>query len=271
MSRLRWLLFWRRQHDDLAREMHAHMAERVDELVEGGLAEADARLQARREFGNVTLQNERSHDVWIAGWLTSVWHDLRYAVRSLWRQPGFTLSASGSWRLESVWCMALVTVLNLVVLRQWNVPDPSSLVIVKARPLPGQQYGTLSAPEYRYLRDHSRTFASIATWLGGGSTVRIGATTTSVQTAFVTFNYLDALKAVPAQGRFFEPGDEDYVQPKPVAVISDRLWRNEFDRRDSVVGETISGRRPAVHGHRRRLPLMARWVGISSCPFRRSG
>jgi hypothetical protein len=77
MSAWRWLAGRRRAEEDLAREIDAHVAERADDLVELGLSAADAQAQARREFGNRTLQIERSREVWIAPWLSSIWQDLR--------------------------------------------------------------------------------------------------------------------------------------------------------------------------------------------------
>ena len=72
MSAWRWLFGRRGADAELAREIDAHIAERVDDLMDEGVSEADAKAQARREFGNKTLQIERSREVWIAPWLSSV-------------------------------------------------------------------------------------------------------------------------------------------------------------------------------------------------------
>lgn len=239
MTRLRWLFFWRRQHDELAREMDAHIAERVDELVDAGVSEADARLQARREFGNVALQAERSREVWLAPWLASLWQDLRYAVRSLRRQPGFTLSAVGILAIGIGLVMALVTGVNAQFLRRWPVPGADRIVVLKARPAPGQQYGSVSAPEYRYLREHSKTVKHLSAWLRGGGEVALDDVSTNVQSNFVTWNYFDMLGVAASQGRVFRPSEEDYVQPHPVAIISHRLWQGAFGAPSTIVGSTI--------------------------------
>src|SRR5262245_34719708 len=84
--------FFSKRDRDLAREMAAHKAERIDELVERGLPLTDAQRQAAREFGNATRHAEESRAVWIAPWVSSVAQDIRYAVRSLVRQPIFSLS-----------------------------------------------------------------------------------------------------------------------------------------------------------------------------------
>ncbi len=244
MMRLRWLLRWRRQHDDLTREMQAHVAERVGDLVEDGMTEADARAQARREFGNATLQIERSREVWGAPWIWSVWQDLRYAVRSLGRQPGFTLSAVGILAIGIGLVTAIFMLFNGRMLRPWPVATPSSIAIVRPVAGPTQQYGSLSNVEYRYLRDNSRTLTHLATWMPGGGPVTYGDTTMSVQSNFVSANYFDMLGVGMRMGRAFLPEEEDYTSPRAVAIISERLWREYFGAPASIVGNTI-----LVYGH----------------------
>jgi len=246
MSRLRWLFFWRRQHDDITREMDAHIAERVDELVDGGMSETDAHLQARREFGNVTMQTERSREIWIAPWLTSVWQDLRYAVRSLWRQPGFTVSAVGILAIGMGLVATPFTVIN-GVLRPWSVPTPSTLALVSPRQSPGQpRADTVSNPEYRYLREHSRSFTHLAAWMPGGvrgvggALVAYDGTTLGAEPLYVSENYFTALGVTTQHGRTFLPGDEVDAASAAIAIISEHLWRELFDRSDAAVGSTLT-------------------------------
>jgi predicted permease len=239
MSAWRWLSGRRRAEQDLAREIDANIAERADDLVDGGMSPADAQAQARREFGNRTLTIERSREVWIAPWLSSIWQDLRYAVRSILRQPGFAVSAIGILALGIGPLAALFAMFNGSLLRPWPVRDPSSIAIVKPIPGPREQYGTLSIVEYRYLRDQSRTFTHLATWMPGGGPVVYGKTKINVQSNFVSANYFDMLGVGMHIGRGFLPEEEDYTSPRAVAVISERLWREHFGAPASIVGETI--------------------------------
>lgn len=238
MTAWRWL-FGRRADTELAREIDAHIAERVDELVDEGWSEADATAQARREFGNRTLQIERSREVWIAPWLSSVWQDLRYAARSMARQPGFAVSVIGILAFGIGPVTALFSMVNGRVLRPWPVRDPSSIVIVKPIPGPKEQYGDLSNEEYRYLREHTRTLTHLATWRPGGGPIAYGTTNASVQWNFVSANYFDMLRVGMHMGRGFLPEEEDYASPRAVAVISERLWREYFGAPASILGDTI--------------------------------
>jgi macrolide transport system ATP-binding/permease protein len=244
MSAWRWLFGRRRADAELAREIDAHIAERVDDLVDEGWSEPDAKAQARREFGNKTLQIERSREVWIAPWLSSVWQDLRYAARSMVRQPGFAVSVIGILALGIGPVTALFSMFNGRVLRPWPVRDPSSIAIVMPIPGPKEQYGRLSNVEYRYLREHTRTVTHLATWTPGGGPIAYGKTNTSVQWNFVSANYFDMLGVGMHIGRGFLAEEEDYTSPRAVAVISERLWREYFGAPASILGDTI-----LVYGH----------------------
>jgi predicted permease len=239
MSAWRWLAGRRRAEEDLAREIDAHVAERADDLIDQGLSAADAQAEARREFGNRTLSIERSREVWIAPWLSSIWQDLRYAARSIVREPGFAASAIGILAIGIGPVTALVTMFNGRLLQPWPVRDPSSIVNVRPIPGPKQQYGSLSNVEYRYLRDHTRTFTHLAAWMPGGGPVIYGKTRIDVQSNFVSANYFDMLGVGMHMGRGFLPEEEDYTSPKAVAVISERLWREYFGAPASIIGDDI--------------------------------
>lgn len=134
---------------------------------------------------------------------------------------------------------ALFTMFNGSLLRPWPVRDPSSIAIVTPIPGPKEQYGSLSNVEYRYLRDHTRTFTHLATWGLGGGPVVYGKTRIDVQSNFVSANYFDMLGVGMHMGRGFLPEEEDYASPRAVAIISERLWREHFGAPGSVIGETI--------------------------------
>jgi predicted permease len=239
MSAWRWLFGRRGAAAELAREIDAHIAERADDLKDEGVSEADAKAQALREFGNTTLQIERSREVWIAPWLSSVWQDLRYAARAVVRQPGFAVSVIGILALGIGPVAALFSMFNGTVLRPWPVRDRSSIAIIKPIPGPKEQYGDLSNLEYRYLREHTRTFTHLATWMPGGGPIAYGKTNVDLQWNFVSANYFEMLGVRMQMGRGFGANEEDYTSPRAVAVISERLWREYFGAPASILGDTI--------------------------------
>jgi hypothetical protein len=77
--------------DDLAEEIRLHLEERTERLIEDGMDRKEAESQAKREFGNETLIEERSREVWQWPMLESILSDVKFAQRQLWKSPGFTL------------------------------------------------------------------------------------------------------------------------------------------------------------------------------------
>ena len=81
-----------RRYDDLSVTIQEHLNERIDELIEEGISPEAAAHQARREFGNVALIEERSREAWQWQFLESLWADLKLTFRRLGKSSGFTVT-----------------------------------------------------------------------------------------------------------------------------------------------------------------------------------
>lgn len=223
---------------DLLREVEAHQAERADELADLGLSPEEARRRSRVEFGNPTAVVERSQDVWFSARLDRTWQDVRCAGRALRRLPFLTTGIVLVLAIGIGPSTALFLLTSATMLRQWPVPDPHSIAVVTTRN-PRARDGSVSHPEYRYLREHATQFASLAVSIRGGGLVGEGVDSRMVQTNFVTANYFETLGIGMALGRGFMPSDEDYQAPPLVVVISHRLWRDTFGADVNLIGRTI--------------------------------
>ncbi|MEA2542154.1 MAG: hypothetical protein QOH35_3520, partial [Acidobacteriaceae bacterium] len=130
LRRLR-MLFHRRQFQaDLDEEMRLHLELREREQTEKGVASSDSRLAAYRRFGNPTLIKEKSYMAWGWGWLESLVQDARFALRQLWKTPGFTVTAILMLSLGIGANAAIFTLVNAVLLKNLPVVDPKTLVRV---------------------------------------------------------------------------------------------------------------------------------------------
>jgi len=247
-----------RSDRELAQEIQAHIAERVDDLVDLGMSSDEARRRALQEFGNPVRCLEDSREVWLMPWLVGFGQDVRYVLRTIRRQPVFSASVVLILTLGIGLVTALFTVFNATVLRRWPVPDPSSIVVIKPRPASYEQYGTLSNLEYRYFREHARSFSHLAAHIPGGSPIgrSDGTMFATLQTKYVTANYFGALRIGMASGRGFLPEEEDYQSPKDVVVISERVWRQYFSSDPGLVG-----------GHIRVGEQMVTVVGVAERGF----
>ena len=117
-----------RVHDDIDREISFHIAERADQLRSEGLSDEAAARQARLQFGSVTGQAELIRDMDISFWMETLLRNVRYAVRTLARAPGFTVTAVLTLALGIGANSAVFSALDTVLLRPLPFPDGDRLM-----------------------------------------------------------------------------------------------------------------------------------------------
>src|SRR6201995_5540787 len=121
--------FFRRDriHEDLLEEMRLHVEERIEQLMGEGLSREEAERKARVAFGNRTVIEEHSREVWQRSALEALWADFRVAVRQLRRSPSFTCAVIFTLALAIGANAVVFGVLNALILRPLNVPNSQSL------------------------------------------------------------------------------------------------------------------------------------------------
>jgi len=225
-----------RHSSDLDREIAFHLSERIDELVAAGMTLGDARAEARRRFGNVGAQKERTRDVDVLGWLDSIVDDLRYAIRALAHSPAFALVAILSLALGIGANTAIFTLVNAVMLRALPVSHPEELVQITL----GADGGTFTNPLWEQVRDRQNVFAGALAYssytrfnLVGGGEARLATG------SMVSGDYFHVLGVRPAVGRLISVED-DKRGCAPVAVLSYAFWQTAYGSDESIVGKTIA-------------------------------
>lgn len=241
LRRLRNRIRYRRFDADLSEEIEFHRAMKQREWEQAGLATIEARRMSHHEMGNITLAREYSRDVWIASWLDSVRQDVRYAFRSLRAQPGFTIAACTALVLGIGVNTSLFTFFNAVALRPWAVADPARVVTAHYVRSSASGRGTsgFGIAEYRYLRDHARTFSGLIAWRQSGARLEHEEIGHETRFSFVSGNYFDVLGVHITKGRGFLPEEDHVGAPQPVAVIGYRFWLRHFAGDPAVVGRTF--------------------------------
>ena len=242
----RYLRFWGSDPAaDAGDELAFHLAMRVEELVGRGLSEEEARARAGREFGNVervrseleTMGRRRRRREERARWWDSLLQDLRFAVRTLGKDPVFTGTAVLTLGLGIGASSAIFSVVDGVLLRSLPFAEPERLVRISTAYPNGRSYA-LSAPDFASLRDRSRTLAGAAayapttvTWLDSGEPIE-------VEAARVTEGFFGLL-GVPARlGRTFRAEEHERGRGGAV-VLGHELWRRELGSDPHVVGRSV--------------------------------
>ena len=223
---------------EMDEEMRFHLEMAARRNIERGLPPDEARRRALAAFGGVTQHQETARDATPGHWLDGLRQDLRYAFRTLRRNPGFATSVVLTLALGIGANTAIFSVVNGVLLRPLPVPEPTRLTFV------GWDYGrgggpaALSAFQLEYLRDHARTFSGLTTYRTLERELGTSPDTRIVRGVRVAPDFFAVVGTSPVIGRGFAPEEEVPGGPA-VAVLSDELWRSHFSADRAVVGRTI--------------------------------
>jgi len=233
-----------RRYDDISISIHEHIDERIDELMEEGMPRDEAERTARREFGNVTLLEERSREVWEWPRLESLLVDLKHVCRRLGRSPGFAITVVLTLAIGIGANTAVFSVLNSVLIRSLPYPESQRLVSIYLNALgaPGlaefRDELRLSASMYLTFAAHNRTFQSVGVWLPRTASITGIAQPEQVNTAMITDGVLQTLGVPATAGQWLNAADQEPHGTQRV-MLSYGYWQRRFGGDPGVVGRTI--------------------------------
>jgi predicted permease len=240
-------LFWRRGARDasLNDEIQDHLDLLADEYVRRGLAIDDARAAARREFGGVEQMKERYRDQISLPGLETTLRDLRYALRTFRRRPGFVIAVVLSLSLGIGLNSAIFTVLNAVILRPLPVRNPQELFLALPQDpdVPGTSRSALqfSYPVFERLRGAAATTDALAAMSRVARMyTRVSGESRPVSVQLVSGGFFSMLGVSPSLGRVLSDADNQHVGGHPVAVISHTYWQRALLGDADVVGRGIT-------------------------------
>jgi predicted permease len=238
-----WLkrLFSREKlYGDLSDEIQEHLDEKVEELIADGMTESEARLTARREFGNVTAISERGREVWQWPALESVFADIRFGLRQLRKNPAFTAIAVLTLALGIGANATVFSWIRNVMLNPLPGTENPERVVAQEMVAPSGEHFLTSYPDFRDFRDNAKLLDSFAVARALAFAVGNENSVERVWGEMVSGNFFDLLRVKPEVGRFFSISERaDAPNAHPVVVVSHAFWTSHFHSDPSAIGSTL--------------------------------
>jgi predicted permease len=237
--RLRYWLHHSERNGLLWEEMEFHIESMVEDLVAQGVPEPDARLAARRKFGNMTQKSEDARATWIARWMSDLAQDLRYSFRGMRRDAGFTAFAILIAGLGIGASSTVFSVVNALLLRPLPFRDPGRLVFMA-----NGVYVATQVENYVDLRNSSQSLSDMAGWSGfyhpGDKELTGAGEPERITSVPVTGNLFSFLGVEPKIGRSFteEECQGPYSAP-PAIMVSHGFWQRRFASNPNIVGQKL--------------------------------
>jgi len=252
---------WRRKkrEAELDEEVRSHLEMAARERRERGEKEEEAKRAARREFGNMGLVKEATRDVWGWRWLRDFVEDIRYGLRMLRKNPGFTGVVVLTLALGIGANTAIFSLISNVLLHPLPVRDADRLVVLKWSAHGGLGYHgysdfgfchidqteteqagcSFSYPFFSQLRSQPKVFSSVTAFAGNVGIHLTGyGAPSKASGALVSGEYFQTLGVAAAVGRTIQPAD-DTTHSEPVAVLNYGYWQSAFGGDRAAVGRTI--------------------------------
>jgi predicted permease len=257
--KIRGLFGGSRLNDDLDEELRSHLDMLTAEYINKGMTEENARREARRSFGGVTQTREAYLDQRGLPIVETILQDLRYGVRMLRKNPGFTAVAVLTLALGIGANTAIFSVIDAVMIKTLPVKDPNRLVLVNwtstgwpgvmddlegsDRKDPATGNRTSESVPYQVFEDlHSRaeTLSEVFAFAANinGFNVQFEGKPLAAATEPVSGNYFNGLGVQTIIGRPILP-DDDSPSAAPIAVVSYNFWKSKLGGDESAIGKPI--------------------------------
>ena len=244
---------------EITEELAQHLEDRYRELVAGGTAEDEACRIAVEELKDedllatglrrveqevpqepIVLGSSSGHNL-----LASLWQDIRYGLRQMRRNPGFTTVAVLTLALGIGANTGVFTIVNTFLLSPLPVEKPNELIAINAQPTKTEaRSGEINPISFLNLKDlqaGNLVFGSLAGYTSPMAlTVATKSLSERVFAELVTGNYFQTLGLRPFMGRFFLPHEDSTPGADPVVVIGYAAWQSRFGGTPNILGQTMT-------------------------------
>ncbi len=238
MLNLHALFHINRAEQEMDDELRFHLEKQIEQNVARGMNAEDARNAALRQFGNLGQLKEECRDAWGVRMIEELLQDLRYGLRQLRRNPGFTLIAVLTLALGIGANTAIFSVVNGVLLNPLPYPQPDRLVALYSHT---QEFSnaSISYPNFQDWVRLNRSFSGLASYRQDNFTLTDTGEPERVSAEMISASFFSVLGVKPAMGRTFTP-QEDQLGAGPVVILSGGFWKRKFGSDPDILGKAIT-------------------------------
>jgi len=238
LLRLAGLLGKNRPDSELAEELESHLALHIADNLRSGMNPQEARRQALLKLGGMTQARELLRERNRLPRIESFIQDLRYALRMLRKNPGFTTVAVLTLGLGIGANTAIFSVVNGVLLRPLPYENPGRLMRVfsSSQVFPES---TTSPPDFRTLREQNRSFSGLSALYGAFFNLTGTGQPERVMASVVSAEYFSTLGVQPILGRSFSPVEEKWGSHR-VVILSHGFWRSHLNADPHISGKSFN-------------------------------
>src|SRR5215471_265246 len=236
LLRLRDLFRREKRERELSDELASHLAMHIEDNVRAGMSSQQAQRAALLKLGGVEQTKENCRERGGLPVLDCLLRDLRFALRMLQKNPGFTAVSVLTLALGIGATTAIFSVMNAVLLRPLAMEDPSRVVYLQEQwrdLFPG-----LSVGNFTDLQQQSSSFTKLCASNNASFNLATSEAPERVEGEQATGDYFATFGVQPIAGRVFTV-DDDKPGRAQVVVISERLWRTHLHAASSIVGQPL--------------------------------
>ncbi|MGH9688239.1 MAG: ADOP family duplicated permease [Candidatus Acidiferrales bacterium] len=222
---------------ELAAELESHLQMHIDDGLRTGMSPAEARRQALIKLGGVEQTKEKYRERHGLPWLESLLQDVRFGLRMLRTNPGFTAVAVLTLALGIGANTAIFSVVDAVLLNPIPFSHPGQLVDLYEKTNVSPRAG-IPYPDLLDWQQENRSFEGIAGYMGDAFTFTGSGAPLRLNGERISANFFSVLAVRPILGRTFR-AQEDQLGAAPVALISEGFWKRAFGSDPEILGKSI--------------------------------
>ena len=226
-----------RREEEFASELEGHLQMHIDDNMRAGMTVEEARRDALVKLGGMERTRQAYRERGTAPFFETLWQDLRFALRQLTKNPGFTITAVLMLSLGIAASVAIFAFVDAALLKPLPYEDPRTLADV-TESVAVFPHANLSYPDYLDWKKMNHSFRSLDVYTGAGYLLDTPSGVEPVTGLRVTDGFFHTLGVVPLLGRDFYSGEDLLSAPRTV-ILSYAAWQKRFGGKKEIVGQSV--------------------------------